>query len=60
MEVAHGVRLDMFVDATALEMKNVRGRHTRVLALCEISVARKMIRLRCIQSVVKRQSTHGN
>ena len=75
MEVAHGVRSDSYVDATALKcmkiisraasIKNVRGRHTRVLALCEISVVRmqncqKMSRLRCIHSVVNRQCTHGN
>ena len=75
MEVAHGVRSDSYVDATALKcmkiisraasFKNVRGRHTRVLALYEISVVRmhncqKMSRLRCIHRVVNRRCTYGN
>ena len=57
MEVAHGVRSDSYVDATALKcmkiisraasIKNVRGRHTHVyllyvkLALSECKTARR-------------------
>ena len=50
MEVAHSIRFDTFAGTTPLKcikivisraasIKNDRGRHTRVLALCDISVA---------------------